>query len=101
MPGSLAVKDGKSIGLSSGYINRLPRIIQWDNQQEWEEVDFVGWVQNFAQAGDTGSFVLDTLGNRVDLLIATDSINSCAFFTPIREIVADVKVMTGGNLTLP
>lgn len=101
IPGSWAIKDGKSTGPTSGYINRLPRIIQWDDQQESEEVDFVGWVDNFAQAGDTGSFVLDTFGNLIGLLIAADPVNSCAFVTPIREVVADIKAMTGGNLTLP
>lgn len=101
IPGCWAVKDGKSTGPTSGYINRLPRIIQWDDQQESEEVDLVGWVQNFAQAGDTGSFVSDTIGNLVGLLIAADPVNSCAFVTPIREVVADVKATTGGDLTLP
>lgn len=57
----------------------MPRIIQWDDQQESEEVDFVGWVRNFAQAGDSGSFVVDEFGNIVGLLVATDPVTSCAF----------------------
>lgn len=99
-PGSWAAKHGKTTGATSGYINRMPRIIQWDDQQESEEVDFVGWVRNFAQAGDSGSFVVDELGNLVGLLIATDPVTSCAFVTPIGEVLADVKAMTGGNLTI-
>lgn len=100
IPGSWAVKGGKCTGSTCGDINRLPRIIQWDDGQESEEADFVGWAQNFAQAGDTGSFVVDSFGNLVGLLIAADPVTSCAFVTPIREVVADVKAMTGGNLTL-
>lgn len=100
IPGSWAVKNGKSTGVTSGYINRMPRTIQWDDQQESEEVDFVGLIHNFVQTGDSGSFVVDESGNLVGLLIAIDLVTSCAFVTPIREILADVKAMTGGNLTI-
>lgn len=56
-------------------------------QQEPEEVDFVDLVRNFAQAGDSGSFVVDDeFGNLVGLLIATDPITSCAFVTPMGEV---------------
>ncbi len=100
IPGSWAVKSGKSTGVTTEFINRMPRIIQWDDQQESEELDFVGWVRNFAQAGDSGSFVIHKVGNLVGLLIATDPVTSCAFVTPIGEVLADVKAMTGGDLTI-
>lgn len=100
IPGSWVVKRGKTTGVTSGYINRMPRIIQWEDQQESEEVDVVGLIQDFVQGGDSGSFVVDEFGNLVGLLIATDRVTSCAFVTPIGEILADVKTITGGNLTI-
>lgn len=95
-PGSWVVKNVKSSGVTSGRVNRLTRLVQWENQQESEEVDVVGLTKNFAQAGDSGSFVIDEDGNLVGLLIATDLITSCGLVTPIEELLADVKAMTGG-----
>lgn len=99
-PGSWVVKNGKSTGVTSGKVNRLTRLVQWENQQESEEVDVVGLTKNFAQAGDSGSFVVDEDGNLVGLLIATDLITSCGLVTPMKELLADVKAMTGGYLTM-
>lgn len=99
-PGSWVVKNGKSTGVTSGRVSRLTRLVQWENQQESEEVDVVGLTKDFAQAGDSGSFVVDEDGNLVGLLIATDLITSCGLVTPIEELLADVKAMTGGYLTM-
>lgn len=100
IPGAWVMKMGKSTRATAGFINRMPRIIQWEDQQESEEVDVVGFLQEYVLGGDSGSFVIDVNGNLVGLLIAADLVTSCAFITPIGEVLADANAITGGNLTL-
>lgn len=110
-PGDKLTCSGRG-SVSSGFVNRIPRRIRWDDGTETEEdevLDGVGpprEVRGFlASRGDVGSWVVEKHGKLVGMIIALDiwtGPRGCtAFVTPIKDIVQHIEATTGGRISLP
>lgn len=104
-PGSWVAKTGRTTGVTSGTVNLMRRFVHWEQHGDFcsEEVEVLGLAEDFADGGDSGSFVMNVSGELVGLLIGKESgatgWNS-GFVTPIQDIQQDVKQQTGGFLSL-
>lgn len=100
-PGDWVSKQGRTTGVTCGYINELRRDINWvhlnTRSDEWE---IMSDYEVFAAPGDPGSMVLNTNGELLGLLFAIDpqcSRLDPAFFTPFNAIQNDVNQLTNGG----
>ena len=103
--GDWVAKRGRSSNDTSGIVNRMRRLVHWDNHHDLisEEVEVFGLMRDFADHGDSGAFVTNVRGELVGLLIGRDSNASdfdIGFVTPIEDIQQDIKELSGGFLSL-
>lgn len=102
---NFAIKKGRTSGITSGLINKMDRVVKWPNLGgvETEEIELVGLGADFADSGDSGSFVTDVKGRLVGMLFAKDACASdcdIGFMTPICDLQDNVKETTGAALSL-
>ena len=103
--GDWVAKQGRTSGYTSGTVNRMRRRVTWANYSDFvsEEIEVLGLTTDFADHGDSGSFVTNIRGELVGLVIGRES-NSAdfdiGFVTPIEDIQQDVKEMSGGFISL-
>lgn len=94
-------KLGRSTGITSGRVNSMRRTVYWEEHQETTfETEILSSFEDFAQPGDSGSMVLNTDGELVGLVFATDAFArefDVTFMTPIHLIQQDVEHMSGGG----
>lgn len=99
------IKKGRTSGITSGFINKMQRVIAWPSLggRETEEIEVMGLGGDFADPGDSGSFITDIRGRLVGLLFAKDACASdydVGFMTPIHDIQDNVREVTGATLSL-
>lgn len=95
-PGSWVAKTGRTTGVTSGIVNQMRRFIHWEQHGDFcsEEVEVLGLAEDFADRGDSGSFVMNVSGELVGLLIGKDCGATewgAGFVTPIQDLQEDVK----------
>ena len=100
------VKKGRTTGITSGIINKMDRVVAWPvlGGKETEEIEIMGLGADFADPGDSGSFVTDAKGRLVGMLFAKDACASgfdISFMTPIHDLQDSVRERTGAVLSLP
>lgn len=98
-------KTGRTSRVTSGTVSTLTRAVHWEQHGEFysDEIEVMGLTNDFADGGDSGSMVMNASGELVGLLIGKDSCAtdwSVGFVTPIQDIQQDVKMETGGFLSL-
>ena len=100
--GEWVIRSGRT-SLRQGTINRVGRSIKWENRPESEEMEVVGIDDEFGDAGDSGSWVLDQRFNLVGVMFGVDSRGSenCGVITPIQDLIEDIEKRTGCIVTLP
>ena len=101
------VKKGRTTTYTSGNINRMRRRINWQHllpPRISHEMEIMSHDGNFSEPGDSGSLVINSHGEMVGMLFATDPYPgnfAAAFMTPSSVIQQDVKRLTnGGYLSL-
>lgn len=99
--GDWVTKVGRTTRLTSGHINRMRRKVYWkEHDKTTFEMEIMSSEGHFAQAGDSGSMVLNARGELVGLVFATDKYArefDTTFMTPIDLIQEDVERLTGGG----
>ncbi|KAI4126486.1 MAG: hypothetical protein LQ347_004953 [Umbilicaria vellea] len=100
------VKKGRTSGVTSGWVSKLDRLVQWESIKTVSyEHEVTGLVEDFADPGDSGSMVTDEHGGLAGILIGKDLCSNDldpGFVTPFHEIHEDVMLYTnGGTLSLP
>lgn len=99
------VKKGRTSGVTSGWVSKLDRLVQWESiKRVSHEHEVTGLVEDFADPGDSGSMVTDEHGGLAGILIGKDLCSSDwdpGFVTPFDEIQEDIMLYTnGGTLSL-
>ena len=108
------IKRGRTTEITCGKLNGVPIHIQWtdsgDQTREWAVVstlkkrDGTEEPDVFTRQGDGGAMVFNEEGELVGMLSGFHcggKILGSGLVTPIRDIIADVKAMTLGDLQLP
>jgi len=101
--GQWVVKAGRTT-TRSGFINKESREVRWDNHVTSVECDVIGNAADFAMGGDLGSWVVNEKQELVGILIGSDTNASdwgSGLVTPIEEIMKDIALKTGGQISLP
>ncbi len=101
--GDWVAKSGRA-GIAAEEVNRVRRRINWQDQDESEETEVLGFKRDFASPNDEGAWVVNEKKELVGLLFGGESVSStygCGFVTPIEAIMEDVRKMVRGDLSLP
>ena len=100
---SWVAKNGRSTGVTSGWVHTVGRDVNWENGMVTIEAEIKGNYRDFADHCDSGSFIHDEEGDLVGMLIGQDFYNNdfnSGFVSRIQDIIRDVKERTGGDLSL-
>ncbi|EGD87452.1 hypothetical protein H112_05996 [Trichophyton rubrum D6] len=101
--GDWVSKYGRTSGTTYGKINHLRREVRWPSGERTYEMEVISPNGEFSRPGDSGSMVVNSRGEFVGLVLATDSSTpfGVTYITPISHILRDINRMTGGGfLTL-
>ncbi|KAL9122099.1 MAG: hypothetical protein Q9187_001344 [Circinaria calcarea] len=114
VPDDWVIKRGRTTEVTCGKFNGAPIKVQWTNDGdetwEWAVVSTLkrrGGSEEpdvFAGQGDSGAMVFNREGELVGMVFGYHQggkIFGSGLVTPIREIIADVKASTSGDLLLP
>lgn len=102
--GGWVAKQGRTSPHTSGEVNKLCTTIKWHEEFVTEEKEVFGLNRNFADTGDSGSWVTDEDLELVGMVIANDPYAtkwSIGFVSDIGEIEEDVKELCGVSFALP
>ena len=99
-------KRGRTSVDTSGEVYKLRRSVHWQGYNNFitEEIEVMGLNNDFADFGDSGSFVVNEGSELVGMLIGRDvNPNGYGFglVSDIAEIERDVKELCGGTFLLP
>ncbi|KAI9781050.1 MAG: hypothetical protein M1839_006325 [Geoglossum umbratile] len=95
-------KRGRMTGLTIGKLSSINPRVQLDGKicSAWQVVGPRG--KPFCKKGDSGSFVMDSVGRWCALLFASPYDDSGdAYVLPVDILIADIESMTGGTVFLP
>jgi hypothetical protein len=98
--GEWVFKVGRTTDHTSGFVNYMRRLVQWEAHVCSYETEVMHYAADFAGPGDSGSMVTNTKGELVGLLFGIDKEASCfniGIVTPIQKIQQHIKEMTGGG----
>ena len=103
--GDWVCKRGRTTEDTSGQINRMARDVRWpDSSLCTQEIEAMGLLIDFADGGDSGSFVYNKVCELVGMVIGTDrnhGLPGCGLVTPMDDIMDDFKDgFDGGSLWL-
>ncbi|KAK2623620.1 hypothetical protein QTJ16_006801 [Diplocarpon rosae] len=102
-PGDWLVRRGRT-SIEHGEVNRIHRQVLWDDHPPSKEMEVLGFRDDFARPGDSGSWVVNAKLELVGMLIGMDSEGSSGnvgFVTPIHDIMDDIEKRTGCVVSLP
>jgi hypothetical protein len=100
--GQRVVKAGRS-STTSGFMNRVQREVNWQNQAVSMEYEVIENAADFAQGGDSGSWVVNEKKELVGIVIGSDTKCGdwgCDLVTPTHEILEDITLKTVGQILL-
>ena len=109
------MKRGRTTEITCGKVNGVPVNTKWtddeiDDTREWTVIstlkkrDGTEEDEVFARQGDSGAMVFNKEGELVGMISGFHrggKFFGAGLITPIREIIADVKATTSGELQLP
>ena len=100
-----AVSIGRSSDCVAGAVNKLDRLVQWNDDPNLvtHELDVIGLEKPFAGPGGLGSLVTDAEQKLIGMVIARDANSSSwgsGLVTPFADIVGHVKEVSGGDLSI-
>ncbi|KAH0565173.1 hypothetical protein GP486_001437 [Trichoglossum hirsutum] len=100
--GEVVFKRGRTTGLTIGQFNSINPRVHLDGKicSAWQVVGQRG--KPFCRKGDSGSFVIDSVGRWCALIFASpyEDIGD-AYVLPVDILVADIESTTGGTVSLP
>lgn len=97
--GDWVAKRGLISGCSTGEINNMERVLQWQGKRTME-VEILSRRGDFARPGDSGSMVTGGQGELLGVVYGIDQDTGfdVALMTRIDQIQEDVKRLTNGGL---
>lgn len=101
--GEWVAKVGRN-GTTAGEVNKVYRLVHWETHKESYETDVIGITQDFADRGDSGSWVINSKHELLGMVIGLEPMSSnygCALVTPIEVIRDDIREMIHCEIALP
>ncbi|KAK6580857.1 hypothetical protein PZA11_006345 [Diplocarpon coronariae] len=101
-PGDWVVRQGRT-SIGHGQVNRIQRHVIWEEHPPSEEVEIMGFGDDFGRAGDSGSWVVNRHFELVGMLIGMDRASSedVGLVTPIHDIIDDIEKRTSCVVSFP
>ena len=98
-------KKGRKTGITRGVINSIQSNILLDGplsrpSTEWVITHEGGIKYAFAEKGDSGSIIVNEVGEMMGLLIGGAVVTGFAVMTPYATLVKDIENITGGNVII-
>ncbi|EKD20604.1 hypothetical protein MBM_01286 [Drepanopeziza brunnea f. sp. 'multigermtubi' MB_m1] len=101
-PMSWVAKQGRTSRITTGDLNELWSGVKWDDgTTSWEHQIFplIGG-ETFARPGDSGSLVHNVDKEWIGMMHCANTADDWGCFTSAQDIIDDIKLKTGGTITL-
>ena len=87
---------------AAGRVNAMSTRINWGNEMESVEAEVVS-IPNaswFVSEGELGAMALNEKNEWVGMLMGLDGALNTGYITPVQDLIDDIKIKTGGTISL-